>query len=77
MTTHDDSLLFVAGLLIVLSWALARGRTLAWLARRARLRPTSSTRSSLNNRRLAWIELLLVWRLPVRSCFRAAACAGA
>src|SRR6185503_8097826 len=32
MTTHDDSLLFVAGVVISVSWALARGTGTAWLA---------------------------------------------
>ena len=31
MTTHDDSLLFICGILIVLSWAVVRGRRSAWL----------------------------------------------
>jgi len=59
MTTHDDSLLFVAGVLILLSWALARGKGITWL--------TAALGAGyllyaiiLNNRRLAWIELLLV-----------------
>lgn len=58
MTTHDDSLLFVAGLLVMLSWALARGKAAVWLT----LVPASSVllyAIVLNNRRLAWIELVL------------------
>jgi hypothetical protein len=58
MTTHDDSLLFVAGLLVMLSWALARGRASSWFA----LVLVSSVlfyAIVLNNRRLAWIELVL------------------
>jgi O-antigen ligase len=59
MTTHDDSLLFVAGLLVMLSWALARGKPAAWLG----VVPLSIPllyAITLNNRRLAWIELVLV-----------------
>jgi hypothetical protein len=58
MTTHDDSLLFVAGVLILLSWSLARGTASAWLT----LVLVSSVlfyAIVLNNRRLAWIELVL------------------
>jgi hypothetical protein len=59
MTTHDDSVLFVAGLLIVLSWVLARGTASSWLA--ALLASGVLLYAiTLNNRRLAWIELLLV-----------------
>jgi hypothetical protein len=58
MTTHDDSLLFVAGVLISLSWAVARGTATAWLA--AALVSTHLLYAIvLNDRRLAWIELLL------------------
>jgi hypothetical protein len=59
MTTHDDSLLFVAGLLVTLSWALARGKATTWAA--AALVSTYLLHAIvLNNRRLAWIEALLV-----------------
>jgi hypothetical protein len=57
MTTHDDSLLFVAGLLVVLSWALARGGRGAWFATVVVFAHLSYA-IVLNNRRLAWIELL-------------------
>src|SRR5262245_51276842 len=62
MTTHDDSLLFVVGVLIALGWALIRGTPTAWLA----AVPVSATllyAIVLNNRRLAWIELLLAFAL--------------
>jgi hypothetical protein len=60
LTTHDDSLLFVAGITIVVSWALARGRAAAWLL--AALASVLLLYAIvLNNRRLAWIELLLVF----------------
>jgi hypothetical protein len=58
MTTHDDSLLFVAGILIAVSWALARGKRTAWLAA-ALVSPLLLYAIVLNNRRLAWIELTL------------------
>jgi hypothetical protein len=62
MTTHDDSLLFVAGLLVALSWALARGTWTSWalaLVVSAHL----VYAMVLNQRRLAWIELLLALAL--------------
>ena len=58
MTSHDDSLLFVAGLVISLSWALARVRLVAWLAV-ALASPLLLYAMVLNNRRLAWVELAL------------------
>lgn len=59
MTTHDDSLLFVAGVLVSASWALARGTGRAWLAA-ALVSAEMVYAIVLNDRRLAWIELLLV-----------------
>jgi hypothetical protein len=59
MTTHDDSLLFVAGVVISVSWALARGTGTAWLAA-ALVCAHLVYAIVLNDRRLAWIELLLV-----------------
>jgi hypothetical protein len=60
MTTHDDTLLFVAGVLIVMAWALARGR---WGASLTALLVSGYLLYAimLNNRRLAWIELVLVF----------------
>jgi hypothetical protein len=58
MTTHDDSLLFVAGVLITVSWALARGTGRAWLAA-ALVSAEMVYAIVLNDRRLAWVELLL------------------
>ncbi len=58
MTTHDDSVLFVAGFLTVLSWSLVRDRLRTWLL----AAPTFGillVAIVVNNRRLAWIELLL------------------
>jgi hypothetical protein len=58
MTTHDDTLLFVAGVLVTLSWALACEKWMAWLT----AAPVSIYllyAIVLNNRRLAWIELVL------------------
>ena len=45
MTSHDDSLLFVAGLLVAVSWALGAGHGAAWLPPPPS-RHSSSTRSS-------------------------------
>jgi len=59
LTTHDDSLLFVAGLLIMLSWALARDKWQAWLGA-GLVSALLLCAITLNNRRLAWIALLLV-----------------
>jgi hypothetical protein len=59
MTNHDDTLLFVAGVLIVLSWALVKqtwGASLAALAVCAHLLYAIV----VNDRRLAWIELMIV-----------------
>lgn len=58
MTTHDDSLLFVAGLMTALSWAIARARWRTWLG----VLLASGVilyAVVLNNRRLAWVEV--VW----------------
>jgi hypothetical protein len=62
MTTHDDSLLFVAGSLTAISWALASGKPRAWIAG-ILVSAHLSYAMILNNRRLAWIELLLVLAL--------------
>jgi hypothetical protein len=62
MTTHDDTLLFIAALLIVLSWALAQASAVsALLAGAVSLHLLYAI--VLNNRRLAWVELLLVLAL--------------
>lgn len=59
MTTHDDTLLFIAALLIVLSWALAQARPAATLGATA-ISLFLLYAIVLNNRRLAWVELVLV-----------------
>lgn len=56
MTSHDDSALFVAGILVVLSWALAQMRRRTWFAA-AFLIPYLLLAIKVNNRRLAWLEL--------------------
>ena len=59
MTSHDDTLLFVAGVLVIVSWALVKqtwGAVLAALLVCAHL----VYAIVLNDRRLAWIELMLV-----------------
>jgi hypothetical protein len=58
MTTHDDSLLFVAGILIMVSWGLVRRRWKVWLAT-ALVSILLLYAIVLNNRRLAWIELAM------------------
>lgn len=58
MTSHDDSLLFVAGLVVVLSWALARMSLAAGISAAA-VSVLLLYAITLNNRRLAWIELIL------------------
>lgn len=57
MTCHEDSLLFVAALLVVLSWALARRSWTAWIAGGV-VGAYLSWAIVLNDRRLAWIELV-------------------
>jgi hypothetical protein len=73
MTCHEDSLLFVAGLLVVLSWALARRTWPAWIAALLVVAFLFSA-MVLNARRLAWIELLLaiafVYLLPPAGTLR-------
>jgi hypothetical protein len=58
MTTHDDSLLFITALLITLAYALFRASwkvwSVTWLAWGLLLYAIV-----LNNRRLAWLELVL------------------
>ena len=62
MTTHDDTLLVVAGLLVPLSWALARGGMRAWLLACV-VAACLVYAIVLNDRRLAWVELLLMLAL--------------
>jgi O-antigen ligase len=57
MTTHDDSVLFVAGILVVVAWALARLHWRAWLAA-VLVSGHLLLAIKVNNRRLAWIEIL-------------------
>jgi len=58
MTTHEDSLLWVAGILILLAWALARGRPWVWSSALA-LSGFLLWAMVVNARRLAWLELAL------------------
>jgi hypothetical protein len=62
LTSHDDSLLFVAGLLVAAGWALARSTPAAWLAAAA-VSAQLLYAITLNNRRLAWIEMLVAFAL--------------
>jgi O-Antigen ligase len=56
MTSHADSLLFAAGVLVALCWAFARMRWTSWLAA-AVVVPWLLVGMKVNNRRSAWIEL--------------------
>jgi hypothetical protein len=58
MTTHDDSLLFVAGMFIVLSHALMRARWTAWVMATL-VCSVLLYAIVLNDRRIAWVELIL------------------
>ncbi len=62
MTTHDDSMLFVAGLLVAVAWALARRTLWSWLSA-VLVSAYLLYAITLNERRLAWIELVLVLAL--------------
>lgn len=57
MTSHDDSPLFVAGVVVALCWALVRGRFRTWLAAAVAILPILLA-IKVNNRRVAWIELI-------------------
>jgi hypothetical protein len=58
MTNHDDALLFVAAILIVASWAFAKGGPMAWsLAVLVSLHQLYAI--VLNDRRIAWVELAM------------------
>jgi O-antigen ligase len=58
MTTHEDSMLFVGGVLIALAWALMRRRLATWLTT-ALVCALITVAIALNNRRLAWVELIV------------------
>jgi hypothetical protein len=57
MTSHDDSPLFVAGILLLLCWALVRARWRTWIPV-VLLVLTILAAMKTNNRRIAWIELV-------------------
>jgi O-Antigen ligase len=59
MTTHDDSLLFICAFLVLLTYALSRARGRLW-AIVVPLFGLIFYAIVLNNRRLAWLELVLV-----------------
>jgi hypothetical protein len=69
MTTHDDSLLFVAGLVISLCWAIARRTITAWVAAIS-VSGLLFVAIIVNNRRLAYMEiifgLVVVYRMLAR-----------
>jgi hypothetical protein len=56
MTTHDDSLLFVAAIVTVVSWAFAKGRRWAWVVA-ALVSMHQLYAIVVNDRRIAWVEL--------------------
>ena len=58
MTSHDDSPLFVAAILILISWALLRARWRTWIPV-ALLVLAILAAVKVNNRRIAWIELVV------------------
>ena len=57
MTSHDDSLLFTAAVIVSLAWALARRSWASW-AWFALVFVWLAAGMRANNRRLAWVELL-------------------
>ena len=59
MTSHDDSPLFVAGLLIAVAWALVRRRWQTWLPMASAVPLLLAMK--VNNRRLAWIEMVFAF----------------
>ena len=59
MTSHADSLLFASGVVVALSWALARMRWTSWLMA-AVVVPWLLVAMKVNNRRLAWVELAVI-----------------
>jgi hypothetical protein len=58
MTTHDDSLLFVCGVIIAVSWAIAKGGRTTWFLT-VLVSGHLLYAMILNNRRLVWVELVL------------------
>lgn len=64
MTTHDDSLLFIGAILIVVSWAVMRGGAKAWFGA-ALVGAHLLYAMVLNDRRIAWVELVLAFGLMI------------
>lgn len=58
MTSHHDSPLFAAGVLIAVAWALVRPRWQTWLAVAVALVPLLLA-MKVNNRRIVWFEVAL------------------
>ena len=58
MTSHDDSPLFVAAILVLICWALLRARWRTWIPV-ALLVLAVLAAIKVNNRRIAWIELVV------------------
>jgi hypothetical protein len=62
MTSHDDSMLFVAGIIVILIWALVRRRWQPWLVAAVVILPILLA-VKVNNRRVAWLELAVALAL--------------
>ena len=62
VTDHDDSMLWVVATLILGSWALLKGGRAAWIITGLSV-PYMFYAMVLNNRRLAWVELVLAMLL--------------
>jgi len=58
VTTHDDSMLFVSAIEIMAIWAILKGGRAAWI-RAIVLSAIVVYAVVLNNRRLAWVELVM------------------
>lgn len=58
VTTHDDSPLFVVSIAMLLSWAIVRRRWRTWALVLACALPLLAA-MKVNNRRIAWIELVV------------------
>ncbi len=74
ITSHDDSLLFTAAIIVTLAWAIARRRASSWLWFGVVFLWIAAGMKA-NNRRIAWLELIamLVFAyllLPRRSLMR-------
>ena len=58
VTSHEDSTLFAAGVIVALSWAIARWRWQTWILATTLILPLLLA-MKVNNRRVAWFELIV------------------